>query len=170
MDNLFDRGQMQTLLQNFCDVVDICAAIIDKNGKIFVGAHWQRLCTDFHRVHPFTLEKCMESETILTAKMQAGQSCFIHTCPLGLTDAASPIIIDGQHVANVFVGQFLLRPPDMDYFCAQAEKYSFNVADYLVALLDVPIVCDEKLSRILTFLKGFAELAATMGKEVPLKI
>jgi len=163
MDNLFDRRQMQLLLQNFCDAVEIGAAIIDKKGKVFIGARWQRICTDFHRIHPDTIGRCIESETLLTAKMLAGQSCFIHTCPLGLTDAASPIIIEGLHVGNVFVGQFLLRPPDMDYFCAQAEKYSFDVADYLLALLDVPIVCDEKLSNILVFLKGFAELTATIG-------
>ncbi len=165
MENFFDRRQMQTLLQNFCDAVEIGAAIIDRNGKVFIGARWQRICTEFHRAHPDTLGKCIESESILAANIKAGQSYSIHTCPLGLTDAASPIIIGGRHIGKVFVGQFLLHPPDMDYFCTQADKYSFDVPDYLLALLDVPIVCEKKLWSILGFLKGFAELAAEIGTE-----
>jgi len=43
-----------------------------------------------------------------------------------MVDCASPIIIQDQHVANLFIGQFLLNKPDLSFFRAQAEKYNRN--------------------------------------------
>ncbi len=162
---LLDRGQMQQLLQNFCDAVGIGAAIIDMQGEVFVGARWQRICTHFHRVHPQTLARCIESDTTLATQMKEGQNFSIYRCPQGLTDAASPIVIDGRHVANVFVGQFLLENADREYFRRQARQFEFDTEDYLNALEQVPVVQEERLPAILGFLTGFAELAATIAAE-----
>jgi PAS domain S-box-containing protein len=162
---LLDRGQMQQLLENFCDAVGIGAAIIDMRGEVFVGARWQRICTHFHRVHPETLARCIESDTTLATQMKEGQKFSIYRCPQGLTDAASPIIVDGRHLANCFVGQFLLEEADRDYFRTQAEQFGFDTEDYLQALDQVPVVREDRLPGILGFLTGFAELAATIASE-----
>ena len=60
-----------------------------------------------------------------------------------MTDAASPIIIEGQHVANAFVGQFLLHTPDKAYFRAQAAKFGFDEQDYLNALDDAAVISEK---------------------------
>ncbi len=165
LDQLLDRDQMQGLLQHFCDAVRIGAAIIDMKGEVFVGARWQQICTQFHRVHPETLARCIESDTTLATNLQEGQKFSLYRCPQGLTDAASPIIINGDHVANVFVGQFLLQPADREAFGRQAEQYGFEPEAYLASLDEVPIVAEDRLPAILGFLTGFAELAATVGAE-----
>ena len=72
--HFLDRGQMQQLLQNFCEAVGIAAAVIDMKGEVFVGARWQRLCTDFHRVHPETLARCIHSDTTLATQLKEGRS------------------------------------------------------------------------------------------------
>jgi PAS domain S-box-containing protein len=162
---LLDRKQMQVLLENFCDAVGIGAAIIDMQGEVFVGARWQPICTDFHRVHPETLARCIESDTKLATQMKEGQNFSIYRCPQGLTDAASPIVVDGRHVANCFVGQFLLEEADREYFRRQAKQYGFDTSDYLQALEQVPVVQEDRLPAILGFLTGFAELAATIASE-----
>ena len=81
----------------------------------------------------------------------------------GMTDAASPIIIEGQHVANAFVGQFLLHTPDKEYFRQQAVKFGFNKQDYLNALNEVAIISEKKVFPIMDFLTSYAETVATMG-------
>ena len=50
----------------------------------------------------------VESDTRLALNLQEGRNYSIYRCRNGMTDCASPIIIDGRHVANVFVGQFHL--------------------------------------------------------------
>jgi two-component system, sensor histidine kinase and response regulator len=165
LDDLLDRGKMEKLLQHFCDAVGIAASIVDMKGNVFVGARWQRICTRFHRVHPETLARCIESDTVLSTHLEEGKNFSLYTCPQGLTNAASPILIHGRHMANVFAGQFLLQAPDESAFRRQAEVYGFDTEDYLRALRDVPIIREDHLPAILGFLTGFAELAATLGDE-----
>jgi len=161
--NLIDIEKSQRLLDSFCDAVGIAAAIIDLEGEVLVGSRWQEICTDFHRINERTCKKCIESDTQLANELQQGKHFSIYQCRNGLTDAASPIIIEGEHIANTFVGQFLLKTPDRDFFCQQAATYGFEETDYLDALSKVPIVMEEKLPAILNFLTTFAEFLATIG-------
>lgn len=163
LSELFDLEEMQRLLDSFCGVVGIAAALIDLQGKVLIGSRCQRICTDFHRVNAQTLERCIESDTKLANQLKAGEPFTIYQCCNGLTDAASPVKIGRRHVANVFVGQFLLEPADEQAFCSQAAEFGFERAAYLQALKEVPLVQREKLPLILDFLVSFAGLAANMG-------
>jgi len=162
---LLALGPMQRLLDSFCDAVGNAAAIIDLEGNVLVKARWQRLCTDFHRVNQATRARCIESDTVLASRLEEGERFSLYQCRNGLTDAASPIVIEGRHVANVFVGQFLLEPPDGEFFRRQAAEFSFDETAYLDALRQVPIVPREKLPAVLSFLTGCAELVVSMGLE-----
>jgi PAS domain S-box-containing protein len=163
--DLIDIDKNQSLLNSFCDAVGIAAAIIDLEGEVLVGSRWQRICTDFHRVNERTCEKCIESDTQLANELQQGKRFSIYRCRNGLTDAASPIVIEGKHLANAFVGQFLLEPPDLEFFRRQAVTYGFEEMAYLDALSKVPIVRKKNLPAILDFLTTFAEMVAMMGLE-----
>ncbi|MEN6425635.1 MAG: PAS domain S-box protein [Phycisphaerales bacterium] len=162
---LLDRDQMQQLMDSFCDAVGISSAIIDLEGNVFVGARWQRLCTDFHRDNAETRARCIESDTILAAQLREGEHFSLYQCRNGLTDAASPIVIEGRHVANVFIGQFLLEPPDEEAFRRQARAFGFDEAAYMEALYQVPIVPEKKLPPVLKYLTTCAQLLAEMGLE-----
>jgi two-component system, sensor histidine kinase and response regulator len=163
LKNLINIQKNQELLDSFCDAVGIAAAIIDLKGEVLVGSRWQRICSDYHRKNEHTCKKCIESDTLLANELSKGQRYSIYCCKNGLTDAASPIIIEGQHVANAFVGQFLSQPPDRAFFHRQAIRYGFDRTSYLDALESVPILSEKKLPAILTFLTRFAEMVATMG-------
>ena len=163
LKNLIDVEKNQRLLDSFCNAVGIAAAIIDLEGEILVGSRWQKICTQFHRVNEQTCKKCIESDTQLANELQQEKRFSIYQCRNGLTDAASPIIIEGRHIANAFVGQFLLENPDREFFRRQAATYGFDETDYLDALSDVPIVTEENLPAILDFLTTFAEMVGMMG-------
>ena len=165
LSNLIDTEKSQRLLDSFCDVVGIAAAVVDLDGEVLVGSRWQKICTDFHRANEQTLKKCIESDTLLANALEQGEQFSIYKCRNGLTDAASPIIIEGEHVANAFVGQFFLEAPDHDFFLQQAAVYNFEEADYLDSLNKVPVVMAEKLPAILNFLTTFAEMVAGMGMD-----
>ena len=153
---------LQGLLGSFCESVGIAAAIIDLEGRVLVGAKWQRICTDFHRKNPETGRRCLESDTVIANRLRDGEGFSAYACKNGLMDAASPIIVNGRHVANLFVGQFLLEPPDVEFFREQAARCGFPEEDYLNALADVPIVDRSKLQSVLAFLREFAVLVGSM--------
>ncbi len=163
LSNLIDIEKNQKFLDSFCVGMGIASAIIDLKGNVLIGSRWQRICTDFHRVNERTCEQCIESDTQLANELKKGKRFSIYQCRNGLTDAASPIIIEGEHIANTFVGQFLLHEPDQEFFCRQAAVYGFEQKDYLDALLSVPIVKKGSLPAILKFLTNFAEMVAEMG-------
>ncbi|MDY6950631.1 MAG: PAS domain S-box protein [Thermodesulfobacteriota bacterium] len=161
LSELIEIERSQELLDSLCDAVGVAAAIIDLEGQVLVGSRWQRICTDFHRVSEKTAQKCIESDTQLANKLRQGEQFTLYCCKNGLTDAASPIVIEGEHVANAFVGQFLLESPDIDFFRQQAADYGFEEKSYLDSLSNVPIVEEKRLPIILNFLKAFAESVAT---------
>ncbi|MBN1345080.1 MAG: PocR ligand-binding domain-containing protein [Phycisphaerae bacterium] len=162
LSDLLDLDRMQGLLDSFCEAVGIASAIIDLQGKVLVGARWQRICTDFHRQNPDSRRKCLESDTVMANELREERSC-LYRCQNGLTDAAFPVVLEGEHVANFFVGQFLLEPPDEAFFRRQARKYGFDEQAYVEALSEVPVVPKEKLGPIQDFLVNFAGVLGRMG-------
>lgn len=165
LGDLLDRDQMQQLMDSYCDAVGISSAIIDPEGRVFVGVRWQRLCTDFHRVNAGTCARCIESDTVLANQLNDGEQFSLYRCRNGLTDAASPIVVEGRHVANVFIGQFFLEPPDEELFRRQAKEFGFDEAAYLEALSCVPVVPKEKLPAVLKYLTVCAQFLAETGLE-----
>lgn len=165
LDDLLDRDQIQALLDGFCDVVGVSAAIVDLQGKVFVGARWHPICTQFHRVAPGTSVRCVESDTILANQLNTGRQATVYQCRNGLTDAAAPIIIDGMHVGNMFIGQFLLKDPDVESFRRQAREFGFDEAAYLEALSRVPVIAEERLPAVLTYMTTCARLLTEIGLE-----
>ena len=159
---IIDIPANQKLLTSFSDAVGIPTAIVDLEGNILIGCRWQRICTDFHRMNQRTTEKCTESDTTLANSLKEGKKYSLYRCRNGLVDAAAPIVVQGIHIGNAFVGQFLTHPPDEDFFRRQAGEYGFDEKEYLSALSEVPIIEEEKGSVILDFLVTYSEMLADM--------
>lgn len=161
--DLVDLDELQRLFSAFCESVGIAAAIIDLDAKVLASSRWQRACTDFHRVNPDSCARCIESDTELALKLQDGQDYTMYKCKNGMTDCASPIIVEGHHLANVFIGQFHLGPPDLEFFRQQARQFGYPEADYLKAIAEAPVADEKRLPAILGFLSGFARMVSTMS-------
>ncbi|CAG1772250.1 partial putative diguanylate cyclase DgcE, partial [uncultured bacterium] len=161
--NLIDFSQMNELLQNFLEVVGIPVAIIDLQGTVLASSKWQRLCMKFHRVNPCTLARCLESDRCLTQQMEQGKGYAAYRCLNGLNDSAAPIMIEGKHIANLFIGQYFRQPPDLTYFEHQQQEFGFNKDDYFQALSEVPIIAEERLPAIFNLLTGLAQQIANQS-------
>ncbi|MEG3637830.1 PAS domain S-box protein [Magnetococcus sp. PR-3] len=162
---LMDLQQLQDLLNDFCNSVDIASAIIDLEGNILAAARWQQACTDFHRKDERSCAQCIESDTQLALNLEEGKPFSMYRCNNGLTDCAAPITIHGEHIANVFIGQFLLQPADKKYFTMQAAQYDYDTDSYLKAIDKVPVITEDKLPGILGFLSKFAQMLASLSVE-----
>ncbi len=165
---IVDIPEIQGLMESLYKASGIPCGIIDIDGQILVATGWQDICTCFHRVHSDTAALCRESDAFMQQHLHQGcrlPACgFIeYRCKNGMIDIAMPIIIDGRHLANLFLGQFFYSPPDKGFFVQQARRYGFEEDRYLEALRAVPIFSREKVENILEYQSNFVSLLARMG-------
>ena len=162
LSDLIDVADVQCMMDNFYKFAHIPMAIIDLNGKVLVGVGWQKICTDFHRVNHETLRHCIESDLKLTIGIPKGEF-KLYKCKNGMWDMATPIYIGGQHMGNLFIGQFFFENETIDYnyFNSQASKFKFNTIEYFDALRVVPFISKEDLESAKIF---FVKLADSLSK------
>jgi ligand-binding sensor protein len=80
-------------------------------------------------------------------------------------DVATPIIVEGKHIGNLFFGQFFFEDeiPDYKMFEAQAGKFGFDKKKYLAALKLVPRWSRDKIKALMEFYSRFAKLISELG-------
>ncbi|MBF0338367.1 MAG: PocR ligand-binding domain-containing protein [Nitrospirae bacterium] len=160
---LFNREELQGLFESFTGLTGAATALLDIEGNVLITTGWQPLCTRFHRVHPDTALRCRESDTALAGRLQSGEQYNVYRCKNGLVDVAVPIIIDGLHMGNLFTGQFLFEPPDVQYFAGQAAEFGFDNEGYRQALAKIPIFTEGHVRQLMDFLLRVARLICNMG-------
>jgi diguanylate cyclase (GGDEF)-like protein len=160
---LVDVASLQVLMDSFSRVTGIANAVIDLEGVVITSSAWQDTCVKFHRMHPETCSRCIESDTSLVGSMMEGEKYAVYDCLNGLTDTAAPIIVGGEHVANLFTGQFFFKPPDKEFFRRQAEQFGFDEQAYLAAVDKVPIIPHSRVQFIMHFLAQFAQVIGEIG-------
>ncbi len=160
---IIDFERINTLLQGFNKTTGFVTAILDLEGNILSKSGWRQICTEFHRVNPKTSKRCKISDTELANKLAAGEKYHFYKCLNGLVDVAVPMVFKGEHIANLFTGQFFFEEPDRNFFIKQASKYGFDKKKYLMALDQVPVIPEKKVKPALDFLLNMTELIAEMS-------
>ena len=112
ISKIINLPALQKLMEPLYEATGINHALIDNNSKVLTAVGWQKICTDFHRVNPDTLARCLESDKYILNHLHDGPYVG-YKCPNGLVDYCTPVIIDGKHVANMFTGQMFHHPPDI---------------------------------------------------------
>lgn len=163
LQDLLDIPTIQSLLDSLDEINKLPSAILDIDGNILTATSWQDICTKFHRLNYDIEKRCRESDTRVKINVGETVSHVIYPCPMGLIDAASPIIVEGQHLGNVFIGQLLIEQPDEMYFIEQARQYGFDGDQYLEALKKVPLCSEEHLRVNLNFISNFVQVLAEEG-------
>jgi diguanylate cyclase (GGDEF)-like protein/PAS domain S-box-containing protein len=161
--DLVDIPKLQALMESFSQVIGVANAVIDVDGVVIVHAGWQDACTGFHRVNAETCRRCIESDTSLVESMTQGIPYAIYRCHNGLVDTAARIVVAGEHLANVFTGQFLTEPPDLDFFRQQAVRFGFDEARYLEAISRVPVLPKERVESVTRLSAQLAGMLADNG-------
>ena len=166
LSDLINAEKLHSIMATFYRLTCIGSSVIDLDGNIIVGDYatgWKRLCVEFHRKHPETLKKCIESDTSLCNRLLQGEKYVLYNCLNGMVDSAVPIMIKGEHVANLFSGQYFISPPDEAFFREQANSYGFNEYEYLSALKEVAVLPAERVKQGAQFLTDLAEMIGRMA-------
>lgn len=161
--DLINIEELQKMMDLLYDLTDFPIRIIDADNNILVATGWQDICTKFHRIHPETRKKGFECDHYIAEHLTEGR--FIeYKCKNGLWDIAQPVILEGKHVATVFLGQFLYEDekPDIAFFEEQAEKYGFDKDEYIAALCRLPAFSRETIKKVISF---YVLLTNTLSKQ-----
>ena len=174
LEELVDIPKLQVLLEKLEMLNSFTTAILDRNNKILAAAAWQDVCTKFHRVNPESEKGCIKSDNYISEHLNEAKPSVCYKCAHGLMDCAFPIIIDGKHLGNFFIGQFFLEKPDLDFYKNQSKIFGYDEKKYLEAVVKAPIWTKEKLDPYMDFVKEFIELIANIGyknlKDIEAKI
>lgn len=162
--DIIDVPAVQSLMANFQRITGMLGAIVDRNGRILVGVGWQDICTKFHRRHPETQQNCVESDTIL-ARATAPGTFQSYRCKNGMWDMSSPIVVSGQHLGNIYFGQFIYTDEELDLeqFCNQARRYGFDEAAYLAALNRVPRYDRKTVEAVMAFYSKLGAMISALS-------
>ena len=162
--DIIDVESIQALMDDFYTLTDIGVAIVDLAGEVLIATGWQDICTKFHRTHPDTCRHCIESDIELSSGIEPG-TYQLYKCKNHMWDMATPIVIGGRHMGNLFVGQFFFADErvDRELFRRQAQQYGFDEKAYLAALERVPRWTRERVDTIFKFYVQFAEMISELS-------
>lgn len=164
LGDLVDAGELQELMDEFHALTGLGMTVLDASGQRLVAVGWQEICTRFHRAHPVTAEKCLESDLELAQHVPPG-TFKAYRCKNNMWDIVTPIIIEGVRVGSVFMGQFFFSDEDLDYqsFREQARRYGFPEDEYVAALDKVPRLDSATVNRAMNYFTRLAHLISNMG-------
>ena len=158
LPELVDIPHLQMLMDRFHAATGIPVGIIGSDGEIFVATGWQEICTAFHRSHPVTAERCRQSDDYIKASLDS-EHYIQYKCKNGLWDMAKPIIVAGEHLATIYLGQFHYEDEEIDeeFFHAQAREFGFDQERYLAALRRIPVFSRDRVRKIMDFYTHLVE-------------
>ena len=165
---LIDLDRVQRLCDSLSQAFDVTLAVLDLSGNVLIATGWQDICTDFHREHPETLRGCLESDLQINKRLVQGLDAtehYAYRCSNGLWDVAFPLVVGGEHLANVYTGQFFFEDDDVDReaFAERARDLGFDEAAYLAALDAVPVISEARLQKTIGFLADFVGMLGELG-------
>jgi len=161
--DLINVEKLQAIFEKFTQTTGFTIGFLDHPGlNVLIATGWRDICTKFHRACPASLKNCKKSNEHLLEQLTKPKQLVVEPCDNGLVDCATPIIINGKHVASLATGQLLLEKPDIERFKKQAKMYNYDEEEYLKALKEIPVVSKEKLKNITAFL---GELAVVISEE-----
>lgn len=164
---IVDISKLRILLEGLYSSSGIRSSLVDTEGNILVVVGWQEICLNYHRANSETELLCKQSDMLIAESIKDTphfiEPYICYTCANGLEHAAAPIIIEGEHLATIILGQFFFEKPYIAKFRKHAKRYGFNEAEYIKTLAKVPIYSRDKLDSSMLFFRQLAEILAEMG-------
>jgi ligand-binding sensor protein/anti-sigma regulatory factor (Ser/Thr protein kinase) len=166
--SLIDLDRVQRLCDSLSAAYGVTLAVLDLSGTVLVATGWQDICTHYHREHPETLHGCLESDLSINRRLVQGMDQsehYAYRCRNGLWDVAFPLVVAGEHLANVYTGQFFFEDDDVDReaFAERARRLGFDETAYLAALDQVPVLTYEQLRKRLAFISDLVSMLGELG-------
>lgn len=149
--DLVEVEKLDEILDKLTIATGVSCIITEVDGSPLAKAHnFTSLCSKYCRSTPEGIKKCHQSDQYGGKISAQKQKFVIYECfNAGLLDCASPIIVNGYHIASVLMGQVLDRKIERDVAIMRAQSIGIKDIDgYLLELDQVPVLGADKLTKI----------------------
>jgi len=166
IEDLIDTEKLKEIFMKFSKLTGYTTGFVKQDTReILISTGWTEICKTFHRGSESSAHICQESNAELTQNLKESHQISMKQCHHGMVDGATPIIIDGQHLADLFSGQVLFQAPNIEEFKRGAQEFGYDIESYMKALQEVKIISQDKLKEVLEFLSTIAQIIAEIGKD-----
>lgn len=166
IENLIDIQKLEHIFSKFSELTGYTTGFVKQDSReVLISTGWTDICKTHHRGTETSAHICKNSNEELTKNLSQTHQVSLKECQHGMVDGATPIIIDGEHLADIFSGQVLFNKPDIEKFKLGAQEFGYDMPKYLESLKDVKVVSNDKLRDVLDFLSSIAQVIAEIGKD-----
>lgn len=170
LDELIDLNAVQALMDSLWQTTGIPAGLLDLDGQQLIAAGLHDFCRDQHRLCPELAARCRYGDGSLWGLQHQTIPPEVagpveYRCQNGLIDAALPILIEGQQLATLVIGQYFHAPPDLPWFRAQARQFGLDETAYLQSLARVPVCPSAKVAEMVGCYRSLGGLLSSLGAQ-----
>jgi ligand-binding sensor protein len=150
---IVDIEELRQLFESFSKLSGFTTGLVEQGtNEVIITTGWRNICTKFHRENQGSAVHCKSSNKKLTDNLNTLGQITLSKCENGLIDGATPIIVNGLHMANLFSGQLFFEQPNLEQFRKQAELFDYDIEAYMKAVEEVPVVSEDEFREVLHFL------------------
>jgi PAS domain S-box-containing protein len=161
LKDLIRRDRVQHLLKRLCASVKMGCCIANPDGEIIIEESWYCDCRDHSDfIRSLSCRLLKGAEEGHGGRIEAGLPGHVFTCSNGCSCVGVPVAINGQHLANIFVGPFRFAPTKDESEHLLKER---NRKQDPENLFSYRICTHEKVQRVLAQLEFAVEVIIEMG-------
>lgn len=164
--DLIEKDVLEEIVRDFTKATRVASVLVDLDGLPITREHnFTRLCKDFCRSTPQGRARCYASDRFGGEEGKKIGKPFIYKClNAGLMDSATPIIVEGYHVATLVMGQVLTKPLSIEEAVDAAERIGIeDVGDFIKALQKVPVMSYERLQSVVKLMNTIANTISSLA-------
>ena len=153
--DLADIPKLQELMGSLYWLTNVAMGIIEADGTFLFCDGWRNVCTSA------TSGPCNCQASIADNLDPRSYTCY--RCPTGMLHYVSPIVVEGEHLASVYIGQFFTEPPDEVSVSLHAVQRGLPPAQYYNDLKKIAVIPPMNLTLLLKYLHDLANMLADIG-------
>ena len=113
LDQLLSLEKIRPILQRFSKSIGVGCRIVNSMGHMIIEEGWQCYCpgTPCKPNHP-NIQSCFGFGKGVAGGISNNTGATIHTCANGLNCVTAPIVVDGCHLARIYLGLFHIASSD----------------------------------------------------------
>jgi len=161
LNDLIGIKSLEKMMKAFYKLTEIGSIISDLQGNILAVSGYQKLCHDFcyyqqKKTCPFQT-KCFSLADNINKYYRICQ------CPNGLSGMNLPIKVEGEHLADIFIGLIFLEKPDRDFFRKQTLERKIDFQQYWEILDSMKIFSREQFNLSIEYMTNLLEMVSSIG-------
>ena len=164
--DLIKKEVLEEIVRDFTKATRVASVLVDLDGlPITKEYNFVRLCKDYCRSTPEGRAKCYASDKFGGEEGKKIGKPFIYKClNAGLMDSATPIIVEGYHVATLVMGQVLTKPVPIEEAVEAAERIGVeDLAGFLRAMHEVPVMSYDRLQSVVKLMHTIARTISSLA-------